>query len=64
MSQNNLPLTLAEVLSAELKVQRLPAETDPVDQQVQAALSNASKWVERESASDHIVPTEIGRAHV
>lgn len=63
MSQSNLPLTLAEVLSAELKVQRLPAETDQVDHQVQAALANASKWVERENASHHIVPAVYQAIH-
>ncbi|HVS80736.1 MAG TPA: patatin-like phospholipase family protein [Pyrinomonadaceae bacterium] len=63
MSQSKLPLTLAEVLSAELKEQRLPAETDPVDRQVQAALANASTWVEREAASDNIVPTVYQAIH-
>jgi hypothetical protein len=53
--QSDFPLTLAEVLSAELKVQR-PDEAGPVDEQVRAALKNASTWTEREKASEDIVP--------
>ncbi len=53
--QSDFPLTLAEVLSAELTQQR-PDEASPVDKQVKAALKNASTWTEREKASEDIVP--------
>src|SRR5712692_2833659 len=53
--QSDFPLTLAEVLSAELTQQR-PDEASPVDQQVKAGLKNASTWTEREKASEDIVP--------
>src|SRR5216117_690155 len=53
--QSDFPLTLAEVLSAELTEQR-PDEARPVAEQVRSALRNASTWTEREKASDDIVP--------
>jgi hypothetical protein len=60
MSQNlppesDFPLTLAEVLSAELTEQR-PDEAGPVAEQVRAALTNATTWPEREKISGAIVP--------
>jgi patatin-like phospholipase len=60
MSQNlppesDFPLTLAEVLSAELTEQR-PDEAGPVAEQVSAALKNASTWTERQKVSDDLVP--------
>src|SRR5438552_13576184 len=59
MSQNlppesDFPLTLAEVLSAELKEQR-PDEAGSVDKQVTAALRNVSTWTERKKVSVDIV---------
>jgi hypothetical protein len=54
--QSDFPLTLAEVLSAELTQQR-PDEGAPVAEQVMDALRNASTWTEREKISEVIVPT-------
>ena len=59
----NLPLTLAEVLSAELHEQRSPAEADPVEQQVQRALAGAAGWQKREDASEQVVPTIYRALH-
>ncbi len=60
MSQNlppgsDFPLTLAEVLSAELAEQR-PDEAGPVAEQVKAALKKAGNWTERKKASSDVVP--------
>src|SRR5260221_1946801 len=60
MSQNlprlsDFPITLAEVLCAELTQQR-PDEAGPVEAQVAAALQSASTWTERKKASADIVP--------
>ena len=60
--QSDLPLTLAEVLSAELTEQR-PDEAGPVDEKVKAALKNASTWTEREKASEDIVPKIYAAIH-
>ena len=59
MSQNlppesDFPLTLAEVLSAELKEQR-PDQAAPVDEQVTGALRNVSIWTERKKVSAGLV---------
>jgi hypothetical protein len=67
MSQNpqpqcDLPITLAEVLSAELKEQR-PDEAGPVNKQVQDALKNASTWTARKKASEDIVPSIYAAIH-
>jgi hypothetical protein len=61
--QSDFPLTLAEVLSAELREQRLPVETDPVDKEVQAALAHASTWTEKKKASEDIVPKIYAAIH-
>jgi Patatin-like phospholipase len=53
--QSDFPLTLAEVLSAELTEQR-PDEAGPVAEQVRAALKNASTWAERKKVSADVVP--------
>jgi hypothetical protein len=53
--QNDLPITLAEVLSAEL-VNQLPSEAQPINQQVQSVLARAQSWDEKLAASKKIVP--------
>ena len=53
--QSDLPLTLAEVLCAELTELR-PDEAGPIAEQVRAALEHASTWTERKKASEVIVP--------
>ncbi len=61
MSQTNLPppndlsITLAEVLSAEL-VKQLPTEAQPIDETVQGALSGAVSWADRLATSQRVVP--------
>ena len=54
--QSDFPLTLAEVLCAELREQR-PEEAGQVNKQVQDALQNASTWTVRKKASEDIVPS-------
>lgn len=67
MSQNplpqcDLPVTLAEVLSAELAQQR-PHEARAIDKKVKGALENTSIWAERKKASTEIVPDIYAAIH-
>ena len=63
MPENKLPVTLAEVLIAELKQQRSPAESAPVEKQVTVALANASTWDERKAASEKVIPQVYRSLH-
>src|SRR3989441_1997500 len=60
--QSDFPLTLAEVLSAELTQQR-PEEAGQLNKQVQDALENASAWTVRKKASEDIVPHIYAAIH-
>ena len=60
--QSDFPLTLAEVLCAELTEQR-PEEAAQVNKQVQDALAHASPWTVRKKVSQDIVPNIYAAIH-